>query len=88
MMSHPLTFLIAYLVCTFVLAFIGLGPLTVFGVLLFKRHMEKRFVEGVYLGAGIASWIFMILHYLLYLRGYRITQWTTLLKDVFYPPSL
>jgi hypothetical protein len=87
MLSHPLTFLVGYLVVTFILAFAGLGPLVVFISMTFRRRMEKRFTEGVYLGAAIAAWGFMILHYLLYLRGYGVSDWSRLFVEIFYPPK-
>lgn len=86
MLSHPLTFLAGYLILTFIMAFVLFGPLVVFVTLLFRRKLEKRYTEGVYLGAAVTSYGFMILHYVLYLRGYRITEWSGLFKDVFYPP--
>jgi len=87
MLSHPLTFLVGYLVVTFIVAFAVLGPLVVFISMMFRRRMEKRFTEGVYLGAAITAWVFMILHYLLYLRGYGITDFSRLFRDIFYPPK-
>jgi hypothetical protein len=68
-------------------SFFVIGPLVVFVSMLFRRRMGKRFNEGLYWGASIASFSFMILHYLLYLRGYSITDWSTLLMDIFYPPQ-
>lgn len=87
MLSHPLTFLVGYLVVTFILAFAVLGPAVVFAVTMFVRRMEKRFTEGVYLGAAITAFGFMILHYLLYLRGYSISSFSRLFSDIFYPPQ-
>jgi len=87
MLSHPIIFLAGYLVVTFILAFAVLGPLVVFVLMLFRRRMEKRFTEGVYLGAVITAWGFMILHYLLYLRGYKITDFSRMFGDIFYPPQ-
>lgn len=87
MLSHPMTFLVGYLVVTFIIAFAVLGPLVVFGSMAFCRRMDKRFTEGVYLGAAITAWGFMILHYLLYLRGYGVTDWSKLFIEVFYPPK-
>ncbi|MHC4855083.1 MAG: hypothetical protein ACYS72_01605 [Planctomycetota bacterium] len=85
MLSHPITFLVGYLVVTFIIAFAGLGPLTVLVMVLSRRRMQKPFVNGVYLGSAITAWGFMILHYLLYLRGYGISDWSTLFGDIFYP---
>ena len=87
MLSHPAIFLIGYLLVTFILAFVVLGPAVVFAVKLFARHMEKRYVDGVYLGAAVTGYGFMILHYLLYLRGYAMTDWTQVFGDIFYPPA-
>ena len=87
MLSHPLTFLIGYLVLAFIVSSVALGPLVVFGTMLFRRKMEKRHVEGVYLGATITAFAFMILHYLLYLRGYAVTDWSKLFTEIFYPPQ-
>jgi hypothetical protein len=87
MLSHPLTFLVGYLVVTFIVAFAALGPLAVFAVMMFVRRMEKRFTEGVYLGAAITAWGFMMLHYLLYLRGYGVSDFSRLFGDIFYPPQ-
>lgn len=87
MLSHPITFLVGYLVITFIIAFAVLGPLVVLGSMLFRRRMDKRFTEGVYLGGAIAAWGFMILHYLLYLRGYGVSDWSGLFGDIFYPPQ-
>jgi hypothetical protein len=86
MLSHPMTFLVGYLVITFILSFAVLGPLVVFVSMAFRRRIEKRFTEGVYLGAAITAWGFMILHYLLYLRGYGVSDWSLLFGDIFYPP--
>lgn len=85
MLSHPLTFLIGYLVVTFIVSFVVIGPLVVFVSMMFRRKMEKRYTEGVYLGAAVTSWAFMIAHYLLYLRGYAISDWSRLFGDIFYP---
>ena len=85
MMSHPLTFLAGYLVVTFIISFIVAGSLAVFGIMLFRRKAEKRYNEGIYLGAAVTGWVFMILHYLLYLRGYYLTDWSKLIGDIFYP---
>ena len=87
MLSHPLTFLVGYLVVTFIVSFIAVGPLVVFVTMLFRRRAEKRFNEGLYLGAAVTGWAFMTLHYLLYLRGYCITDWSRLFGDIFYPPQ-
>lgn len=87
MLSHPLTFLIGYLVSTFIVSFLVVGPLGVFISMLFRRRIEKRYTQGLYMGISMTSFAFMILHYLLYLRGYRITDWSTLLRDIFYPPA-
>lgn len=87
MVSHPLTFLAGYLVITFIIAFVLLGPGVVFVSMLFRRKLERRFTEGIYFGAASMAYGFMILHYLLYLRGYRITHWPSVFKDVFYPPA-
>jgi len=86
MMSHPLTFLAGYVLATFIVSFVAVGPLVVFVSMLFRRRMEKRYTEGVYLGASATAFAFMILHYLLYLRGYSMTKWSTLFGDIFYPP--
>ena len=86
MMSHPLTFLVGYVLVTCLVSFVAVGPLVVFGSMLFRRRMEKRHTEGVYLGASATAFAFMILHYLLYLRGYGISDWSRLFGDIFYPP--
>jgi hypothetical protein len=85
MLSHPLTFLVGYLVMTFIISFVALGPLVVFVTMLFRRKMEKRHTEGIYLGATITAFAFMVFHYLLYLRGYYISDWSKLFGDIFYP---
>ena len=85
MMSHPLTFLVGYVLVTFILSFVVAGPLVVFVSMLFRRRLEKRYAEGVYLGASVAAFAFMLLHYLLYLRGYGITDWSRMFGDIFYP---
>lgn len=85
MLSHPLTFLVGYLVVTFIVSFIVIGPLIVFVSMTFRRKMEKRYTEGVYLGAAVTGWAFMIIHYLLYLRNYAISDWSRLFGDIFYP---
>jgi hypothetical protein len=87
MVSHPLTFLVGYLVATFIVSFLVVGPLGVFFSMLFRRRMEKRYSEGFYLGISTTSFGFMIFHYLLYLRGYRVTEWSSIVKDIFYPPT-
>ena len=87
MLSHPLTFLVGYLVATFIVSFLVVGPLGVFVSMLCRRRHEKRHAEGLYLGVSMTSFAFMTLHYLLYLRGYAITDGSTLLKDIFYPPA-
>ena len=87
MLSHPLTFLVGYLVVTFTVSFLIVGPLGVFVSMMFRRRMEKRYTEGFYLGISTTSFGFMILHYLLYLRGYRVTDWSSILKDIFYPSA-
>jgi len=86
MLSHPITFMGGYLVMTFITAFAALSPLVVFVSMVFRRRMERRFTEGLYLGAAITAWGFMILHYLLYLRGYGVNDWSRLFADIFYPP--
>ena len=86
MLSHPITFLVGYVVVTFILSFVLIGPLVVFVSMMFRRKMEKRHTEGVYLGAAVTGFGFMILHYLLYLRGYVISDWSELFGDIFYPP--
>ena len=85
-LSHPITFLVGYLVVTFILAFAVLGPLMTFILMLFRRRMERRFSQGLFLGASATAWAFMMLHYLLYLRGYGITDFSRLFHDIFYPP--
>jgi hypothetical protein len=87
MLSHPLTFLVGYLVMTFIVAFAVLGPGVMVVSMLFRRKLERRYTEGLYLGAAMTAYGFMILHYLLYLRGYRVTEWTRLFSDIFYPPT-
>lgn len=87
MLSHPLTFLIGYLFVSFAVSFLMLGPLVSFVFILFSKRHDKRYSEGLYLGSSSASFAFMVLHYLLYLRGYSITNGSTLFKDIFYPPS-
>ena len=87
MLSHPVTFLVGYLVVTFAVSFVVLGPAVVFGVLLFRRRHERRYCQGVYLGAAVTGYGFMILHYLLYLRGYGVSDWSRLFSDIFYPPQ-
>ena len=86
MLSHPLTFLVGYIVVTFIISFALIGPLVVFVSLLFRRKMEKRHTEGVYLGAAVTGFGFMVLHYLLYLRCYGINDCSELFGDIFYPP--
>ena len=86
MVSHPMTFLIGYLVGAFVLSFVVIGPVMVLIITLFADKHEKRYWKGVYYGAATTAFIFMILHYLLYLRGYTITNWTEIPGDIFYPP--
>ncbi|OQY05135.1 MAG: hypothetical protein B6I25_06125 [Planctomycetales bacterium 4572_13] len=85
MISHPLTFLVGYVLVTFILSFVVVGPLVVFMSILFRRRVEKRYTDGLYLGASATAFAFMILHYLLYLRGYGMTKWSTLFGDIFYP---
>ena len=87
MLSHPLTFLIGYLVATFIVSFLVVGPLGVFISMLFRRRVEKRYTQGLHMGISMTSFAFMTLHYLLYLRGYAVTDWSSLLKDIFYPPA-
>lgn len=87
MLSHPMTFLVGYLVITFILSFLGVGPLVVFVSMMFRRKLEHLYTRGVWLGASITSFGFMILHYLLYLRGYRISGFSRLFHDIFYPPQ-
>ena len=87
MISHPLTFLIGYVLAVFIVSFVAIGPLVVFVSMLFRRRMDKRHTEGVYLGASATAFAFMILHYLLYLRGYGVTNWSRLFGDIFYPPQ-
>jgi hypothetical protein len=87
MLSHPVTFLVGYLVVTFAVSFVVLGNAAVFGVLLFRRRHERRYFQGVYLGAAVTGYGFMILHYLLYLRGYAVSDWSRLFSDIFYPPQ-
>ena len=86
MLSHPLTFLVGYVLITFILSFVVIGPLAAFVSLLFRPRMGKRFHDGLYWGVSITAFGFMILHYLLYLRGYGITDWAAFFKDIFYPP--
>ena len=86
-MSHPLTFLVGYVLVTFIVSFAAVGPLAVFVSMLFRRRMEKRHSEGLYLGAAVTGFAFMMLHYLLYLRNYAITDWSRLFGDIFYPPQ-
>ncbi|MHC5096670.1 MAG: hypothetical protein ACYSOL_00865, partial [Planctomycetota bacterium] len=83
MVSHPLTFLVGYLVATFIVSFLVVGPLGVFISMLFRRRMEKCYTQGLYMGISMTSFAFMILHYLLYLCGYAVTDWSSLLKDIF-----
>ena len=87
MLTHPMTFLIGYLVVTFIISSMAAGPLVVFVSMLFRRKSEHLYTKGVWLGASITAWAFMILHYLLYLRGYRISSFSRLFRDVFYPPQ-
>ena len=87
MLSHPLTFLVGYVLIAAILSVVIIGPLAVFVSMALRRRTEKRFNEGLYLGASIAVFAFMLLHYLLYLRGYAVTDWSSLLKDIFYPPA-
>jgi hypothetical protein len=88
MISHPLSFLCGYVVISAVLSFVVVGPLAVFVSMLFNRRLERRYIEGIWLGASKTSLFFMILHYILYLRGYGITNWSRLFGDIFYPPNL
>ena len=83
MLSHPLTFLIGYLIATFIVSFLVVGTLGVFISMLFRRRIEKRYTQGLYMGISMTSFAFMTLHYLLHLRGYSITNWSSLLKDIF-----
>ncbi|MEN8127268.1 MAG: hypothetical protein ABFR90_05615 [Planctomycetota bacterium] len=87
MLSHPLTFLIGYLVMTFIVSFAMLGPLAAFVSLPFRRKLEKHYTRGFYLGTAITAFAFMALHYALYLRGYRVTDWSRLFREIFYPPQ-
>ena len=87
MLSHPLTFLIGYLVSTFIVSFLVVGTLGVFISMLFRRRIEKRYTQGLYMGISMTSFAFMTLHYLLHLRGYDVTDWSSLLKEIFYPPA-
>lgn len=87
MLSHPLTFLVGYVLMTFILSFVVIGPLAAFVLLLFRPRMGKRFNDGLYWGVSVTAFGFMILHYLLYLRGYGITDGSAFFKDIFYPPQ-
>ena len=86
MLTHPITFLAGYLVGAFVLSFAAVGPLAVFISMLPHPRLDKRRNRGLYLGAAATAFAFMVLHYLLYLRGYRLGDWSALLHDIFYPP--
>ncbi len=46
MISHPLTFLVGYVLVTFILSFVVVGPLVVFMSILFSRRVEKRYTDG------------------------------------------
>ena len=87
MLSHPLTFLIGYLIATFIVSFLVVGTLGVFISMLFRRRIEKRYTQGLYMGISMTLFAFMLLHYPLYLRGYAFTDWSSLLKEIFYPPA-
>ncbi len=87
MLSHPLTFLVGYLGVALLVSFFALGPLGVFVLMLTHRRLNRRYVTGVYWGISATAFGFMILHYLLYLRGYGVTDWSALFGDIFYPPQ-
>jgi len=72
---------------TFVIAFVVIGPLVVFISMLFRRRYDKRRSDGLYWGVAATAFAFMILHYLLYLRGYVITDFSAVFRDIFYPPQ-
>ena len=45
------------------------------------------FVCVFWLGVLATSFFFMVLHYLLYLRGYVINDYSCLFYELFYPPQ-
>lgn len=59
MPSHPLTFLIGYLIATFIVSFLVVGPLGVFISMLFRRRIEKRYTQGLYMGISMTSFVFL-----------------------------
>ena len=59
MLSHPITFLVGYILITFILSFVVVGPLVVFVSMFFRRRMEKRFNEAFYWGASVTAFGFI-----------------------------
>ena len=59
MLSHPLTFLIGYLIATFIVSFLVVGPLGVFISMLFRRRIEKRYTQGIYVGISMTLFVFL-----------------------------
>lgn len=87
MLSHPLTFLVGYIAGSLALSFGVLGPIVALAAqALPKRRFDRRHQKGLWIGASVTSFFFMMLHYLLYLRGYGVTDWSALWREIFYPP--
>ncbi|MCI0499428.1 MAG: hypothetical protein L0Y36_07085 [Planctomycetales bacterium] len=89
MLSHPLTFLVGYIAVSVLLSCGVIGPLVALGVqALPRRRFDRRHQTGLWVGASVTSFGFMVLHYLLYLRGHGVTDWSALWGDIFYPPQV
>ena len=87
MLSNPMTFLVGYMLVNLVLSFGVAGPLVMFGVkFLSRRTFNERYISGIYFGASVTSFLFIILHYVLYLWGYRINNLSDIIHDAFYSP--
>lgn len=87
MLSHPLTFLAGYLMGAIALSFGVIGPLAALGAeALLGRRADRDYQKGLRAGISGTCLAFMVLHYLLYLRGYGLTDWSALWSDLFYPP--
>ncbi len=87
MISHPITFLVGYLLVGLALSFGILGPVVMFLVkFLSRRTFDEKYIKGVYIGGSVAGFLFIILHYVLYLWGYRISDWSRIIHDAFYSP--
>ncbi|HOK95768.1 MAG TPA: hypothetical protein PK052_00630 [Anaerohalosphaeraceae bacterium] len=89
MLSHPLTFLTGYLAGAFALSFGIIGPLAALAAEFFGgRRTDRQYLKGLRAGISGTCLAFIVLHYLLYLRGYGITDWSAVWSDLFYPPSV